>query len=257
MRPVRLLHTSDVHLGPGGFARPDVGRHLDECLCPLDAIAGAVETHRPDALVVAGDLFDHQRVDATLVDTVLDRLAGLGVACIMINGNHDLHDHRSLYHRVGGATEAARDSLFFLDQQGGSSVELFDGALHVWGKAMDDHHRGFRPLHHVPPRPRHDAWWVVVGHGHYEPADEGGLIRSSPLNPADIEATEADYVALGHWHRRTDVSTEGVTAWYSGAPHGFGASGSFNLVDLEPGAWPTVSAVEVELPPGGCLPLGA
>ncbi|MEL6985142.1 MAG: metallophosphoesterase [Actinomycetota bacterium] len=251
MRPVRLLHTSDVHLGSGGFPRPKHGEHLDECLCPLDAIAAAVDQHRPDLVVVAGDLFDHQRVTAELVDGVLDRLARLEPTCVLINGNHDLHDDRSLY--PTGETLSA-DELVFLDRLDGHTVEVLDGAVHLWGKAMDDHHRGFRPLHGIPPRPRPDAWWVAVGHGHFEPTEDAASIRSSPLTSADIEATGADYVALGHWHVQTDVSTDSVTAWYSGAPYGFGATGRFNLVDLDPRTGTSVTPVEVQLPAQGCGP---
>jgi DNA repair exonuclease SbcCD nuclease subunit len=249
MRPVRFLHTSDVHLGSGGFPRPDHGDHLDECLCPLDAIEAAVADQRPDAVLVVGDLFDHQRVTGELVDRVLTRLAAIEPPCILLNGNHDLHDPGSLYR--GRAEE--RSGMVFLDRHEGSTVELFDGALTVWGRAMDDHHRGFRPLHGVPDRPDGTGWWVVLGHGHHEP-DEGGY-RSSPVTPDDIEATGADYVALGHWHVRTDVSAGPVTAWYSGAPHGFGASGLWNLIDLDPDNGVRVEAAPVELPAAGCHPM--
>ncbi len=244
-RSLRLLHTSDVHLG-GGFPAPADGDHLDDCLCPLAAIEAAAAEHRPDAVLVVGDLFDHQRVDEALVATVLDRLDRLDPVCVLLNGNHDLHDPRSLYReRAEG-----RSGLVFLDQLDGSTAQLFDGALTVWGRAMDDHHRGFRPLDGVPERPTGDGWWVVLGHGHYEPGQ--AEFRSSPLTPTDIAATGADYVALGHWHVRTDVSTDGVTAWYSGAPHGFGASGMLNLVDLEPGTGARVRPAPVALPDAGC-----
>ncbi|MEM9563675.1 MAG: metallophosphoesterase [Actinomycetota bacterium] len=243
MDPVRLLHTSDVHLG-GGFPTPGGGEHLDDCLCPLLAIEAAAADHQPDVVIVAGDLFDHQRVDDRLVDRVLDRLAALDPTCVLLNGNHDLHDGRSLYEA------AERPGLVFLSGRDGSAVALADTAVAVWGRAMDDHHRGFRPLSGVPERPDDDRWWVVVGHGHHEPDLEHGY-RSSPIAPDDIAATAADYVALGHWHVRTDVSAGGVTAWYSGAPHGHGATGSFNRVDLGPdGA--TVTPVDVSLPSGGC-----
>jgi DNA repair protein SbcD/Mre11 len=249
-RPLRLLHTSDVHLG-GGFRKPEEGRHHDHCLCPLDAIEESVARHLPDVVIVAGDLFEHQRVEADLVHRVLGRLAALGAPCILTTGNHDAHDHRTLY----PTDVVGRHDLVFLDHPGGRTVELLDGDLVVWGKAMDDHHRGFRPLHDVPERPRHDAWWVVIGHGHHEPEGTDDVLgRSSPVTPGDIEATGADYVALGHWHRRTDVSTGPVTAWYSGAPYGPGASERFNVVDLHPSRGVIVDEVEVTLAPDGCHP---
>ncbi len=243
MEPVRLLHTSDVHLG-GGFPTPDGGAHRDDCLCPLLALEATVATDRPDVVIVAGDLFDHQRVDDDLVDEVLHRLAVLHPVCVLLNGNHDLHDGRSLYGAAG------RPGLVFLDGSAGSLAALDDAPVAVWGRAMDDHHRGFRPLVGVPERPDDDRWWVVVGHGHHEPDLAGGH-RSSPIAPDDIAATAADYVALGHWHVRTDVSVGDVTAWYSGAPHGYGASGSFNRVGLDAGG-AAVAPVDAVLPAEGC-----
>ncbi|MGH1488434.1 MAG: metallophosphoesterase family protein [Acidimicrobiales bacterium] len=251
MKPLRLLHTSDVHFG-GGFRAPEHGDHFDDCLCPLGAIERSVAVEQPDVMLVVGDLFDHQRVDDQLVKTVLDRLGNLGVPCVMIAGNHDVHDEGSVYNR-GAATGVVDGSdLIFLDDHAGTTVELLDGALALWGKAMPMHDRTFRPLQDVPARPRDDAWWVVLGHGHYETEDLGLMGRSSPLTPADIEATAADYVALGHWHVRTDVSTENVPAWYSGAPYGLAASEMFNVIELHPQDGVTVRSVDAGLHPEGC-----
>lgn len=247
MKPLRLLHTSDVHLG-GGFRAPEHGDHLDHCLCPLAAIEASVATEEPDVMLVVGDLFDNQRVSDDFVKVVLDRLGNLGVPCVIIAGNHDVHDEGSPYNR--GAIEGSE--VLFLESPEGSMIELFDGALHLWGKAMPMHDRNFRPLADVPSRPRHDAWWVVLGHGHYEPKDEGGLGRSSPVTPIEIEATAADYVALGHWHVRTDVSSDNVQAWYSGAPYGVAATQMFNLVELAAGQNTQVQSIPVELSPHGC-----
>jgi DNA repair exonuclease SbcCD nuclease subunit len=178
--------------------------------------------------------------------------------CVVINGNHDVHDDGSIYRRgvAAGRTrieqQAVGSEVVFLEQPDGAAVHLFDGALGLWGKAMPIHDRSFRPLHDAPARPGEFDWWVVLGHGHHEPAETGAIPRSSPLTPDEIEATGADYVALGHWHVRTDVSTETVAAWYSGAPYGFAATEQFNLVDLNPVDGVTVGSVPVRLAPDGC-----
>jgi len=250
-RPIRLLHTSDVHIG-GGFRTPDDGHHHDHCLCPLVVIEQQVKAHAVDLMLVVGDLFDHQRVSRDLVDEVLGRLGRLGVPCVVIAGNHDVHDDRSIY--VEGVAEDA--GVIFIDDPEGDTVKLFDGALHLWARSMPIHDRSFRPLRGLPPRPDPAAWWVVLGHGHLEHTEDDVYGRSSPVTPADIEATGADYVALGHWHVRTDASTENVTAWYSGAPYGVAASHQMNLVDLHPVHGVVVSSVPVELPTEGCHPAG-
>lgn len=252
MRPLRLLHTSDVHIG-GGFRAPEEGEHFDHCLCPIVAIEDLVVRHEVDVMLVVGDLFDHQRVSTELVTEVLGRLGDLGVPCVVINGNHDVHDERSIYHEP----TVTGSGVVFLDDHEGTTVELLDGALTVWGKAMPVHDRDFRPLRDVPTRPADDAWWVVLGHGHLDPEEDDQFGRSSPLSPDDIEATAADYVALGHWHVRTDASTESVPAWYSGAPYGVAASQQMNLVDLHPETGAAVASVPVELPPVGCRAHGS
>lgn len=250
MKPIRLLHTSDVHLG-GGFRAPDHGDHHDHCLCPLVALERTAEAVDADAVLVVGDLFDNKRISDEFVSMVMSRLGSLGIPCAVICGNHDVHDETTLY-RPEVYPAAEIDGVTYLDNPDGSIVELLDGALTVWGKAMPMHHPGFRPLASPPSRPRDDSWWVVLGHGHFEPVDAGPLARSSPLSPTEIEATRADYVALGHWHVRTDVSAGTVPAWYSGAPYGVAASSTFNLVDLVPGQPASVAHVDVELAAAGC-----
>lgn len=249
MASVRLLHTSDIHLGNGGFATPAEGTHQPDCMCPLLAIEAAVQRESVDAVLVVGDLFEHQRVSSDLVASVLDRLGRLGVPCVLTVGNHDVHDESSLY----PSDAVAASNVLFLGEPAGGIVELLAGNLQVWSKAMPAHDRNFRPLQDVPDRPDSDAWWVILGHGHFEAAPDEKFGRSSPITSAEIEATAADYVALGHWHRRTDLSTDSVTAWYSGAPYGFGASELLNVVDLCPESGVTVTGVEATLPPGGCL----
>ena len=203
-RPVRLLHTSDLHLGAGA-GLPGSERHPDGCWCPLSAVVEVAHRHRVDAVLVAGDLFDHQRVASDLVRSVLDRLGRLGRPCVLLAGNHDLHDERSLYR----GPEIAASGVVFLDHPDGRSIDLLDGDLRIWGRAMVSHERRYRPLHGVPGRPQ-GPWWVVVGHGHHEPdGPDDPMGRSSPITPADIAATGAHYVALGHWHVHHDVSAGG------------------------------------------------
>ena len=247
LRPVRLLHTSDVHLG-GGFRAPDHGEHLDHCLCPLVALETMVITHDVDAVLVVGDLFDHQRVTDEFVATVMRRLGSLGAECLVINGNHDVHDERTLY----GPSALDGAGVRFFDSPAGTEIEALGGAVRAWAKAMPQHDRDFRPLRDIPPRPDPDAWWLVLGHGHFEEEPDERFGRSSPLCSDEIEASSADYLALGHWHVRTEVSTPGVVAWYSGAPFGGVSSGTMNLVDLHPERGVAVTHVETEIPTTGC-----
>jgi DNA repair protein SbcD/Mre11 len=244
-RRLRLLHTSDVHIDGFGVSNRDAD-HAEVCLCPLLAIEALALDHQVDGVIVAGDLFDHARMSEQGVRAVyelLDRLPGL---CIVIVGNHDVHDETSLYRRHRSIVDAT--SVLLLDQVEGSEHRLFDDTVHLWGRAMDEHSPQFRPLHGVAPRPDHDPWYLVLGHGHFVENDEASH-RSSQITADDIEATGADYVALGHWHVTTDVSQGPVAAWYCGAPSGR-PGGNALLVDLHPDDGVTVTTITVPLPDG-------
>ena len=251
-RPVRVLQTSDVHLGPA--AREPTGReHLEECICPIDVMLDLVVEHHVDVLLIVGDLFDHARVSESLVDRTFERLAEAAAEVVLLPGNHDQYDHTAVCKRQRGAIDAAR--VQFFDQLDGRVVDVADGALRLWARAMDEHTPSFLPLAEAPPHPG-DRWYIAAAHGHY--VDPGGdVYRSSRLTAAEIDAVGADYVALGHWHVTTDLSTRGVAtpAWYSGAPlFGHGA-GRMLLVDLVPGVGPQITPINVlDHAAGSCPP---
>jgi exonuclease SbcD len=85
---VRLIHTSDWHLGRS-FHREDL---LGAQARFVDHLVETVRTERVDAVLVSGDVYDRAlpSVDAVaLFDDTLARLAGTGTRVILISGNHD------------------------------------------------------------------------------------------------------------------------------------------------------------------------
>lgn len=241
-RALRLLHTSDVHLGSHGYH--GAATHHRHCVCPLRSLAKVAADNGVDGVLVVGDLFDHARVDELLVRRAFEVLDAMPGFTALIVGNHDVHDDTSPYRRH--ETVVTSSETLFLDQLHGAVGHPLDGELVLWGRAMDEHSHRYRPLHGVVERPLPDAWYVVLGHGLHIGEDSiDGAGRSSLITSADIAATRADYVALGHHHVRTDVSAGGVTAYYSGAPSGY-PGGEALVVDLHPERGVQVTAVPVE-----------
>lgn len=246
-RNLRLLHTSDVHIDGYGVGAKDA-EHGETCVCPLLGLEKLANEHDVDGVLVVGDLFDHARVDEAAVSAVYEVLDRLPGEVVVMVGNHDVHDDRSIYHRFG-ETVADTDVLL-IDEHDGSDHRLLGGALHVWGKAMDEHSSDYVPLAGVTARPDDNPWFIAMGHGHFIDDDEASH-RSSLITPAHIEATQADYVALGHWHVTTDVSQGPVSAWYCGAPSGR-PGGNALIVDLDVDNGVSTTTVEVRLDPLGC-----
>ncbi len=96
---LRLLHTSDWHLGRALFEES----LLRDQEWVLDRLLEALRDTRPDALVVAGDVYDRAvpAADAVkLLDDVLFRVAGLGIPVVAIAGNHDSPERLSFGSRL-------------------------------------------------------------------------------------------------------------------------------------------------------------
>jgi DNA repair exonuclease SbcCD nuclease subunit len=204
---VKLVHTSDVHLGcdyNGKLARRALAAVVDTAMS-----IGA------DALILAGDVFDHNRVKDDDVAYLLDQLERSAMPSIVLPGNHDCYDASSVYHRA--LFQHAPANVHVIDDRADALYQIPELDLEVWGRATVDHYPGFRPLTEEPPR-GDTGWRIGVAHGHFGIPDPREP-RSSPILPEDVAASLCDYVALGHWDGFADVSQGGVPAFYSGAPH--------------------------------------
>lgn len=105
---MKILHTSDWHLGRMIYGRSlldDQTYFIDRIFFP------ALEEHRPDCVILAGDIFDRQiaPVEALrLFDSVLNRLHQMGIPLAAISGNHDGAD------RLATGTAMLRQSGIYL-----------------------------------------------------------------------------------------------------------------------------------------------
>jgi DNA repair exonuclease SbcCD nuclease subunit len=239
MRPTRLLHTADVHLGIGG-AGPD---GFEERAFAR-AIDIAIEAD-VDGLLVAGDLFDHARVPGDLLAWTAGQLDRAGCPVVLLAGNHDALHGASVYHRFRPAQRCARVAL--LDDPEGSIVEVPGTDVVVWGRAMIEHEPAFRPLAGVPAKPD-GRCGVVAAHG-LVLRDDQRTHHSSPITRSELAAIGWDYVALGHHHGHQVVQEAPCPAVYPGATSSSrrGEAGVV-LVDLSPATGATFEWVALAEP---------
>lgn len=229
---LRVAHCSDIHLGTNG-ARQD-----DPCRPRFARTLAQIAGHRPDLLLLAGDLFDTNAVDDATVRFAMEALDGLAFPVVMIPGNHDCMAPDGVYRRHDFSALA---NVVLLDAENGGGVDLPRLGAAVWGKAMVDHAHSFRPLAGAPARPRGCRWHLGMGHGIFVPHGDGGE-RASPIRHAEIEAADFDYVALGHHHAAMELVTPAATAAYSGSPtDDVGRGPTYATVDLADGSRPALT----------------
>ena len=211
-RPLTLLHTADIHLDN----RPADSAQLPKTYLAFEAIIDFARDVNVDLVLIAGDLFDHNRVDEEAVVFAQDQLQRLDCPAVILPGNHDCLQADGIYRRHDFS--AACENVRVICDPDGQSITFPDLDLRLWGRGMEAHEPGFHPLAHLPARDASPTrWHVAMAHGFFY-EDFEAPERSSPILASEIRETDWDYVALGHKHVMADHSQGGVAAWYPGTP---------------------------------------
>lgn len=223
-RDIVVVHSSDLHVDHDYTARLHGGDGTAGLACVLDA-ARCMEA---DVVILAGDTFDSHRVPQSLIERAATMMAGAALPIVLLPGNHDPAVNEAIYR--GGAL-AAVQNLLVIGVTHDESVVFDSLSLEIWGRAHSDYD-DMIPFDMARQRPaRRTRWQIAVAHGHYEPAPDRstGPQPSWLIGDAEIAATGADYVALGHWNRAARVGNGRVPAYYSGSPE---YAGTVNVVRM-------------------------
>src|SRR5262245_24621876 len=225
IRPLKIAHTSDVHLHDGADAAPIRAAFAQVIDAVLETDAGL--------FLIAGDLFDHTRVKGDVIEFVYEQLARVRCSTVIIAGNHDCWEERSVLQRMDFRNAGHHVTL--LDEPEGVTIELPELHATVWGRCMLEHEPRNKPMAGAPARTR-DLWHIGMAHGLYMDWDESE--RSSLITPGEIEASGFDYLALGHVHAHRQMRHGHTLACYPGVPAaqlGTTDTGCLAIVDLKPG----------------------
>jgi DNA repair exonuclease SbcCD nuclease subunit len=238
-RTIIVVHSSDLHIDHDYTARLHGGDGTAGLACVLNAARGAAA----DVVILAGDTFDSHRLPQSLVERAASVMAGAQLPIVVLPGNHDPAVREAIYRREA---LAAVQNLHVIGITHDESV-VFDAlSMEIWGRAHRDYDDmiPFDTARRAPPR--RTRWQIALAHGHYEPApDRSTVPRPSWLiGDAEIAATGADYVALGHWNRAARAGNGTVPAYYSGSPE---YAGTINVVRLSETSGVTVMLVPLDI----------
>jgi DNA repair exonuclease SbcCD nuclease subunit len=235
-RDVIVAHSSDLHIDHDHTAR----LHGGDGAAGLACVLGAAREANADVVILAGDTFDSHRLPQDLIDRAAAIIAAAALPVVILPGNHDPAVPEAVY-RHGALAEVA--NLHVLGVTHDEAVLFPEHELEIWGRAHRDYF-DMNPFEHH--RPRSSRWQIAVAHGHYQPRPDRST-RARPgwlIGDEDILASDADYVALGHWNRAAKVGSGAVVAHYPGAPE---YSGTINLVRLSEIGGVTVSQLAVDI----------
>jgi len=210
LRDIRIVHSSDLHVDDDRIA----ALHDGDGTGVLRDVLATARALGADAVILAGDTFDNHQVTTDTIDRAGTLLAEAKLPLVILPGNHDPATPDSIWMR-GRFDEIGNVAILGITNE--RSIAFLNLDLEIWGNAHRDYH-DMPPLRD-PPR-RAARWHIAMGHGHYEPPEtwHNPLRPSWLISDAMIDATGADYVALGHWDRAAQVGSGAVPAYYSGSP---------------------------------------
>lgn len=214
-RPLRVLHTADVHLGSDAYGNAErQASHRERERCVFRRIVDRALADQVDLLLIAGDLFDHNRVEDETVDFARTQLHRLRHPVVILPGNHDCLHTNAIYDRHDFTSGSSH--VHVIRKLAGETIDLRELDVVVWGRAMETHEPSFSPLAGIPRRDDR-RWCVAMGHGFFY-EERQRPERSSPIFADEVRDTGWDYAALGHHHLQANVSQGRVAAYYAGAP---------------------------------------
>ncbi|PKQ28748.1 MAG: hypothetical protein CVT63_01170 [Candidatus Anoxymicrobium japonicum] len=213
---LKILHTADVHLGAKFLSLGRKGEEMRTRLLEVfdDTVDLAIR-ERVNLFLIAGDLFDSDRVSTSLIDRVargLQNLLDADIPVLVSPGTHDPYGEHSIW-RADGL--AAIENLTVFKSEEMLPVRFPELDCTVYGNANVKPFANRYPLADL--RPCDDSRWRIgMLHASFEIPDvtDDTYVATS----AHIEKCGMDYVALGHYHSLSDRSAGDVAAFYSGSP---------------------------------------
>ena len=229
---MKLLHTSDWHLGASEGERP----LLEDQRFFIDEICSVIESRSVDAVLIAGDIYDRSLASAEaikLYDYAMTKIcAELNVPAYIIAGNHDSAE------RLSNCSELLQKSGLHIKGQLDSNispVEINDIQLYMlpWiteekvksvfsarkdeiGSLIDAYNVVTDEMRKTfDPNKKH----IILSHAFITDSETSTSDRSAVIGLASQVPASVfdgfDYVALGHIHKPQDVTG---SIRYSGTP---------------------------------------
>lgn len=230
---MKFLHLSDLHLGKrvNGFSM------LEDQEFILKKILQIVDAQKPDAVVIAGDVYDKSVPSGeavTLLDRFLFSLVKRNLQVALIAGNHDSPERLAF-----GGRLLRQSGIHISPVYDGSVSDLVmtdeHGPVHFWLLPFikPAHVRAFLGEEAASVSNETDAVRLAIAGTGFDPRERNVLICHQFVTGAsrsdseevsvggsdnvDAEVFEGfDYVALGHLHGPQNVGSERIR--YCGTP---------------------------------------
>ena len=229
---MRLAHISDLHLGK----RLHEVSFLEDQAYILEEICEVLRDEKPDAVLIAGDIYDKSAPSAEAVrlfDDFLSELSADGQMVFAISGNHDSAARVAYGGRIMAKSGVYLSAPEYRGEVFSASLEDDDGRVDIYLLPF------IKPIHVSMAFPEEkiesytDALRVAVERMPVDPKRRSVLVAhqfvtgavrsdSEEVSVGGLDNVDAavfapfSYVALGHIHRPQNIGSPRIR--YSGTP---------------------------------------
>lgn len=244
---MRFLHAADIHLDAAFSSRSETTRQRlrDASRDAFRRLADLALAESVDVVLLAGDLFDDERLSFQTERFLLDqlqRLASAGIPVVYATGNHDpgREGLRSAELPWPENVTVARDRepvRLTVKDGAGKPKGVVTAVGHASSSETED-------LSALFPSP--EGGLPEVGVLHTQVLDSPGSAEHGKYAPSRLQGLEAsghDYWALGHVHKRSALRDRPGVHYpgnLQGRTHGERGPKGCLLVDLGPAGPPSV-----------------
>ena len=212
---MKFLHLSDLHLGK----RVNEVSMLDDQDYILHQILEITDVESPDAVVIAGDIYDKSVPSGeavTLFDWFLVALAKRRVPVLLISGNHDSPERLSFGSRLLDAS-GIHISPVYSGEVRPITLQDEHGPVHFWLLPFlkPAHVKRFFP--DEPIESYTDACRAAITQMNGASTGESEELSAGGTDNVDASVFDGfDYVALGHIHGPQNIGSNRIR--YCGTP---------------------------------------
>ena len=204
---MKILHTSDLHIGSPLTSRlsaEKIRERKGELLANFERMVEEAAYQRVRIFIIAGDLFDSERITKSSAERVLGAIARCpSVDFLYLSGNHEKNALKE-----SGVAMPENLKLF------GEDWTYFDyGEVCVVGRSEITENM-FDSLSLDSAKTN-----IAVLHGELREGKSGG----ETIGKRELDGKHISYLALGHYHSysKEEISDTGI-AVYAGTPEGRG-----------------------------------
>ena len=232
---MKFFHISDLHIGKK-LREVDISKDQEHILNEIIKLA---DKERPDAFLIAGDIYDRSVPSAkaiNLFDDFITELESRNIKVFIISGNHDSPERIQFANKIleksgvyiAGTFDGKLKSLVLEDKYGPINIYMLPFikpsivSNFFEDEIVDSYEKAASLViskEDIDPNQRNVllAHQFVTNNGQEPEQSESESIRVGGLDNIDVSIFDKfDYVALGHIHRPQKVGRD--TVRYCGTP---------------------------------------